>query len=151
MIKCIKIIAGGNDAMEKIEFLNGLRQTMIGEVDQKVIDDNIRYYDDYIMMEARKGKAEEEVLETLGDPRLIAKTIIDTNQPLMEQNAFDPYEEEMEGKPKVFTLPGWAMLILYGIAAIVLIGIIGSVVSALLPIIIPVIIIALIIGFFRRR
>ena len=38
----------------------------------------LEYYSSYIDDEVRKGKTEEEVLEALGDPRLIAKTIVQT-------------------------------------------------------------------------
>lgn len=137
--------------MEKADFLNVLRQTLAGEVEQKIIDDNIRYYDDYIMMEVKKGRTENSVLETLGDPRLIAKTIIETKRSSIEQGTgYSGGEEDME-KAGMFTLPSWAMLILYVIAGIVLIGVIGSLVSALLPIIIPVVIIVMIISFVKRR
>lgn len=65
--------------MNKEEFLQTLRQALAGEVPQRIIDDNIRYYDGYIRDEVNKGSSEWSVLEELGDPRLIAKTIIDAS------------------------------------------------------------------------
>ncbi len=43
-----------------------------------MVRDNLRYYDEYLRGERQKGRSEGEVLEELGDPRLIARTIIDT-------------------------------------------------------------------------
>ena len=42
-----------------------------------VIQENIRYYDEYITQETAKGDAEEAVIETLGGPKIIARTIVD--------------------------------------------------------------------------
>ena len=44
----------------------------------RVVEENVRYYDGYISDEVRKGRSEEEVIEEIGDPRLIARTIEDT-------------------------------------------------------------------------
>ena len=39
----------------------------------------LRYYDDYIRSERQKGRSEADIMEELGDPRLIARTILDTS------------------------------------------------------------------------
>ena len=62
--------------MRKTEFLQELREALDGEVSASVIQSNISYYDQYISQEAAKGRREEEVIEEIGSPRLIAKTII---------------------------------------------------------------------------
>lgn len=64
--------------MKKDEFLRLLRQALNGDVPAGVIEENIRYYDSYITDEMRKGIPEEDVIASIGDPRLIAKTIEDT-------------------------------------------------------------------------
>ena len=61
--------------MRKTEFLQELREALDGEVSASVIQSNISYYDQYIRQEAAKGRREEEVIEEIGSPRLIAKTI----------------------------------------------------------------------------
>ncbi len=65
--------------MNKQEFIDRLRAALNGRVAPGTVIENVNYYEDYINMEIRKGKDESEVLEMLGDPRLIAKTIIATN------------------------------------------------------------------------
>lgn len=66
--------------MRKTEFLQELREALDGEVSASVIQSNISYYDQYISQEAAKGRSEEEVIEEIGSPRLIAKTIIESSQ-----------------------------------------------------------------------
>ena len=66
--------------MRKTEFLQELREALDGEVSASVIQSNISYYDQYIRQEAAKGRREEEVIEEIGSPRLIAKTIIDSSE-----------------------------------------------------------------------
>ena len=63
--------------MNKEDFLRGLQNALSGEVPPMVVRDNLRYYDDYIRTEIQKGRGEDQVMEELGDPRPIARTIID--------------------------------------------------------------------------
>lgn len=65
--------------MNREEFLNHLAAALNGEVPAGVIQENLRYYDEYIRGEAAKGRSEEEVIEEIGGYRLIARTIIDAN------------------------------------------------------------------------
>ena len=39
----------------------------------------MRYYEDYIQSQVRSGRDEQQVLDELGDPRLIARTLLDTD------------------------------------------------------------------------
>ena len=64
--------------MNKEEFLRGLVNALSGNVPPQVVRDQLRYYDDYIRSERQKGRTESEIMEELGDPRLIARTIMDT-------------------------------------------------------------------------
>ena len=64
--------------MTKTEFLDALETKLTGEIPETVIRRNLSYYSDYIDSAIRSGKTEQEVLEELGSPVLIARTIIDT-------------------------------------------------------------------------
>lgn len=64
--------------MRRTEFLETLKKALDGEISIEDIRNNLDYYDQYIRTEVSAGKSEEEVLDELGDPQLIAKTIIDT-------------------------------------------------------------------------
>ncbi len=65
--------------MTQIEFVIELEQALRGNVDERVIRENVKYYNDYISEQKAAGKSEEEIFASLGSPRLIAKTIIDTS------------------------------------------------------------------------
>ncbi len=62
--------------MNKVEFIDMLRRHISEVGDPTFINDTIDYYQDYIDTSIRKGRTEEEVLSELGDPRLIAKSIV---------------------------------------------------------------------------
>lgn len=53
---------------------------MAGEVAPQVTRSNLEYYETYIRDEVRKGRSESDVLGELGDPRLIARTIFDSQE-----------------------------------------------------------------------
>lgn len=64
--------------MNKYEFVTNLQRHLTGKVTPEKLREITQYYNDYIDSEIRKGKSEEEVLEMLGDPRLLAKSIAET-------------------------------------------------------------------------
>ncbi len=66
--------------MTRYEFISQLRDSLAGEIPQSAAESNIRYYEQYIDGELSKGRTEADILRELGDPRLIARTIIDTWQ-----------------------------------------------------------------------
>ncbi len=76
--------------MNKDDFLRGLQNALSGEVPPTVVRDNLKYYDDYIKTELQNGREEEQVMDELGDPRLIARTIIDTT-PGAGEGGFEEY------------------------------------------------------------
>ncbi|WFR57924.1 hypothetical protein QA584_02325 [Anaerocolumna sp. AGMB13025] len=65
--------------MTKNEFIDGLRVALKGEIPDTEVTSNILFYEDYIKSKSSTNQ-EEEVIFQLGDPRLIAKTIIETYQ-----------------------------------------------------------------------
>lgn len=65
--------------MSKQEFIDKLRAALNGRISPSQVIDNLNYYEDYINTQIRMGRTEEEVLGELGDPRLIARTIIETS------------------------------------------------------------------------
>lgn len=63
--------------MNKREFLTELRKALSFELPEELVEGNINYYSSYIDGEVRKGRGQEEVLQELGDPKLIARSISD--------------------------------------------------------------------------
>ena len=64
--------------MNKTKFLEGLREALQGDLSAAEINNQLLYYERYMEEELKKGRTEKEILEELGSPRLIARTIIET-------------------------------------------------------------------------
>lgn len=160
--------------MNKYDFITELQRHLTGKVSVQKVQELTRYYQDYIDTEIRKGKTEEEVLSSLGEPRLLAKSIV------MAEGADDysqgdyreyGYANEMDEDdiPKAqFVFNGkvvprwkiWAVIIAVIIVLLIILSIVGRLLGFafmlifkyVLPILIPVIIIYLIyVLFFDRR
>ena len=63
--------------MSQKEFLEELRTALSGKLSAQAVLENIEYYRNYIEGEVRSGKSEAQVLEMLGDPWILARTISD--------------------------------------------------------------------------
>ena len=77
--------------MTRTEFMDELRETLTGNMSESEIQSNLAYYNSYINEEMNKGKTEEEVLEELGSPFAIAKTLL---RPY--ENEGKTYEDEVK-------------------------------------------------------
>lgn len=98
--------------MTKEDFLEELRLALQGNISQAQVNEQLGYYDNYITRQMRLGKSEEQVLQELGSPRLIAKTIIDTTDKVMNDRTTGNYPESddtdrAEGEDKKQTKHGW--------------------------------------------
>lgn len=77
--------------MTKQEFLDSLRAALSGRVSTRAVAENISFYEDYINTQVRMGKSEAQVIEELGDPRLLARSIAEA-----EKRAGTGSEQEAE-------------------------------------------------------
>ena len=82
--------------MTRAEFLQGLRTELEGRVPYSGSQEHIRDYDSYISDEISKGADEAEVIENLGGPRIIARTIVDAA--LNTEDRPDGYETYGSGE-----------------------------------------------------
>ena len=82
--------------MTKTEFLQILREELDGRVPYSVIQENLNYYNSYIDGETAKGRPELQVIEELGGPRIIARTIVDAT--LDTEDRPDGFSPTGEGK-----------------------------------------------------
>lgn len=152
--------------MSREEFLTELRKALQGKVSQQTVNENIQYYEEYILAESHKGKTEAEVIAGLGEPRLLAKSIIDAGNAASAKNGTDrgyrtarqngmdrQYDEEQHSsngwqekvsgefslkKAKIYA---WLILAAVFIVALLLVILIAKVMVILLPILLPVVII----------
>ena len=80
--------------MNREQFLSELREALSGSISPSSVNENIRFYEEYLDTEIRKGRTEEEVLSELGDPRLIARTIIDTSEFSVKRGSERVFDEQ---------------------------------------------------------
>lgn len=112
--------------MTKQDFLEGLRRYLSGSLDYRKVNEHLRYYTDYIDGQIRQGRSEEEVLEELGDPRLIAKTLsgMEEGEPVYDEYREEYIDDEEPRKAgghyfnvngKTIHMPGWVLSIIVGL------------------------------------
>lgn len=147
--------------MTKHEFLRRLEEALVNEVEPSVIRENLKYYEGYIGEEVKKGRTEEEVLEELGDPWAIARTISDmaetgSQEYQSPQHRADYEEERTEPRGSAVQINtgrwGCILWLVIGILAVILIGaLIAGIISTLLPILLPILVIVVIVRIFAGR
>lgn len=63
--------------MNKREFLNKLNEYLSYELPESMVREQLSFYSSYIDTESDKGRRITEITDELGDPQLIARSIID--------------------------------------------------------------------------
>lgn len=150
--------------MNELEFIRLLKEALDGEVPPSVIRENIRYYEEYMKDQKRNGRSEAEVLEELGDPRLIARTIVEASgaeedpwrQPepetVYEDSSFDrdPYAERPNVHTRIFDLSKWYWKLAIGAGICLVLFSIVSLFAGLLSAFWPLIVVLVIIGVLKN-
>ena len=158
--------------MTQEEFLKKLKEALENDLSGRIVQENVSYYESYIIEEIRKGRAESEVIEELGDPWVIARSIIDmaegepgtkeeyygsAKSSSRQERKADRYAGGMgnNGNIHVFSMDSWwkKLLVILGVIGIflIIIAVIGGIFSLLMPIIVPVLCIALIFRLISGR
>jgi uncharacterized membrane protein len=140
--------------MSKAEFLDTLRTKLTGAIPPGKVRENIDYYNEYITDKMRSGINEQDVIQMLGDPLLIARTIIDTQGSSETYDSRDEYAYETEAQRdsgKGFARTGhmktWQIILIVVLILVVLF----SILRVLVPILLPIIIIGFVISYFSKR
>lgn len=150
--------------MDRQEFVSRLRACLSGRIPPALVEENTRYYEDYINTQIRLGESEEAVLKALGDPRLIARSIVaadsvKTGKTDEDREYYDSGEEpdDRRGLMRRFfhtaSLPSWAFPVMAAgvlLLTFVVLGLIFSLVLHMLAWLWPLIAIAMIVIFFIK-
>lgn len=155
--------------MTKQEFLEGLRERLLEEGADVLVPENLNFYDSYIEEEKQKGRTEEDVLAELGNPVLIARSILEAagyevdgipdggpgrydNARTTEEEQFSQqFSEKMEHAEETFRpvtdkfLP-W--VILAGVLFVIIIIVLGFF-AILSQFLVPILIVIVIVRIFR--
>ena len=151
--------------MKKREFLDRLKAALMNRINSQAVVENVNYYEDYINTQVRMGMKEEVVIAKLGDPRLLAKTIIDSekrkgnatefgeNQSSTNYGNYTSEESSYDTQPKKH-MPVWAVLLIVFLVVFVVIGLVislvFSIVSFFLPVLIPVLLVIFLVRLMRK-
>ena len=143
--------------MTKQIFIDSLRRSLSGSLDYTVVNEHVQYYSDYIDAQIRQGKSEGQVMEELGDPRLIAKTLLGMGN---AQTVTEEYVEETKSTEKDYKhfningknirIPSWLLTILVCMVVFCILTLIFTITSALLPYILPIIGISILYRFIKN-
>lgn len=146
--------------MYRAEFLDILKTQLSGQMHEGKIGAHLRYYEDYIQSKVRAGTPEEEVIAQLGDPRLIAKTLLDTDtgeevyeesRSYSESDAGNYGNQEEKTWKKKLDLSTWYGKLIVIAAAAVVIFLLISVLASVLPFLIVLAVILYLISRWRKR
>lgn len=148
--------------MEKTEFIERLQRALAAGLSSGQVVENVRYYQDYIDSEIRKGRSEKEVMESLGDPRLLAKSIIEANKHAgASYGSNQEYDEEVAEErqdwgtdqdmpeSRSVVLPGWLVMLIVTVVVLLVIGVAFSLLYFLAPVIIVVLVVLLLVKVFQ--
>ena len=152
--------------MDRQQFIDTLERTLRGGgASERVIADNVRYYNGYFADESSKGRSETDIAEELGDPRLLARTILEVQQPDGGQQEEDGwYREQADGSADAagssddrtkgfhaelnengwdvrygkFKINSWYGYLLIALVVVLILGIIGAVIGGIVTLLAPV-------------
>lgn len=146
--------------MDKQEFLDKMRLYLNGKVSADTVTETVRYYEEYINNQVRLGNSMQEVMEALGDPRLIARTIVETsgrqNGGRQESDRRE-YKDENSNLPDwrekalqlVARTPGWVWTLLVLVIVFLILGLVFKVLIALAPVLLVVGVVIYVLRFLK--
>lgn len=150
--------------MRKEEFLEKLRARLSQTMSQQEVAAQIRYYENYIQEQMQNGRSEEEVLAELGDPLLIAKTLMDVQETQEEcgrpeTNIFEERggQESGDAQRELHRMEikarGGCLLaaVIFVVVVAMILWAAGTVLIHLLPILIPAMVVLLVVAYFKQK
>lgn len=155
--------------MDRAQFLETLRSQLTGKMHAEKIEAHLRYYEDYIQSQVRGGKSEADVLAALGDPRLIARTLLDTDTSSPDENGEEAYaysdsrqkqgysetgygyEQQNLRKKRRLDLSTWYGKVLVIAFAALVIFLLVTVLTAVLPFFAVLALVVFLISRFQKR
>ena len=126
--------------MSKQEFLDGLRRSLASGMESQEINEHINYYSQYIDSQIRMGTSEEEVMASLGEPRLIAKTLLGmegvetvTEEYVEDESVQDANYRYFNINGRTLKIPGWLFTILVCVVSFCVLTFVFALMTRLLP------------------
>lgn len=156
----------GRKEMNRQIFLQKLKEALENDLSGRIVQDNLNFYSQYISDEIKKGRSEQEVVDELGDPWMIARTIIDS-QDIQSGNENSGTYREQEGQSyetphpmgnggiHILGLDTWwkKLLVIAGVLLVIgiIISIITGIISLVAPVAVPVLIVVIVLQIIKGR
>jgi|GEM_PF-2340070 len=152
--------------MTRDEFLRQLKEALENDLQGQIVQDNVNYYNQYISEEVRKGMLEQDIIDSLGDPWILAKTVIDSvSDTKYAEHIYEAEESQSKQKftsKKAFIADTWwKRWLVYGgigLLGLVILGIlffviavVGGILAGLLPVILGGVILIKVVQFWNKR
>ena len=150
--------------MDRTEFIDKLQRALAGGLNSGQVAENVNYYQEYIDSEIRKGRSEEEVMAQLGDPRLLAKSIIEANKRAgASYGSNREYDEEMTedvraakrsrttSEGRIIMLPGWLVMLIITVVVVLIIALVMGLLAFFAPVILVGLVILLVVKLFQGK
>ena len=150
--------------MDRTEFIDKLQRALAGGLNSGQVAENVSYYQEYIDSEIRKGRSEGEVMAQLGDPRLLAKSIIEANKRAgTSYGSNREYDEEVAedvratkrsrttSEGRIIMLPGWLVMLIITVIVILIIALVMGLLAFFAPVILVGLVILLVVKLFQGK
>ena len=146
--------------MNRTEFLETLRSQLAGQMHEGKVAAHVRYYEDYIQSQVRSGRSEQEVLSELGDPRLIARTLLDTDMDngqmdYAEYSTYSGTDDNMETDGKehvhVWRFDTWYSKLLGIVILLIIVFLLFHILVAVIPFFVILAVILFIMSLIKNR
>ena len=139
------------EKMNKTEYLQIMEKALVGNVSSQELQDIISYYRDYIDMEIQKGKSEQEVLEHLGNPRHLVKSIIAAKGQKNAGIETETAQEERDGdRGRSFRIPLFLIIIIGLLIMWLALSFVVALAKFVIPILLPVAIVMGVVALIKR-
>lgn len=145
--------------MNRTEFLDTLRSQLSGQMHEGKVAAHVRYYEDYIQSQVRSGRDEQQVLDELGDPRLIARTLLDTDvdSGQLDYEEYSTYSDDTQNTQSssrnhvhVWRFDTWYSKLLGILILLIILFLVFHILTVVLPVFIMVALIMLAISIIRN-
>lgn len=138
--------------MTKQEFLEELRKALSSRVSSATVNENVSYYEEYIATQIRMGRTEEEVLDELGDPRLLARSVAEAKERADQaEERKEAVRETRSGILRNLSIqPVWVLLLIVLLVVIALIAVAFSLFRVFWPLILAAVVLSLVLRLFKK-
>lgn len=152
--------------MTKHQFLEILKNQLTGQISASELASHLAYYRNYIDEEIQRGRPESDIMKELGDPRLIARTLLDTqseSHPYMDHSQYSTFSEteyssdsgsssrQFQKHSYHLDLTTWYGKFIVIVCAAAVLFLLFIILGILIPIIVLSFLIICLISWFRRR